>query len=71
MTTPQVLTVFMTAPDGDVAERIASTLVEERLAACANVVREVVSVYRWEGVLALPVVDGHEPYLSWVRGEVS
>ena len=43
MTTPQVLTVFMTAPDGDVAERIASTLVEERLAACANVVREVVS----------------------------
>ena len=39
----------MTAPDADVAERLARTLVTERLAACANVVRDVVSVYRWEG----------------------
>ncbi len=44
-----LVTVFMTAPDAEVAERLARTLVTERLAACANVVRDVVSVYRWEG----------------------
>lgn len=31
------------------AETLASTLVEERLAACVNVHRDVTSVYRWEG----------------------
>lgn len=44
-----VLMVFMTAPDAEVAEHLARTLVTERLAACANIVRDVVSVYRWEG----------------------
>ena len=39
----------MTAPDAEVAERLARTLVDERLAACANIVPGVVSVYRWEG----------------------
>ena len=31
------------------AEKIASALVEERLAACVNVVPGVVSIYRWKG----------------------
>ncbi len=31
------------------AERIARALVERRLAACVNVVPNVVSVYRWKG----------------------
>jgi len=31
------------------AETLASTLVEECLAACVNVHRDVTSVYRWEG----------------------
>ena len=39
----------MTAPDAETAERIARVLVEERAAACANIVPGVVSVYRWEG----------------------
>jgi periplasmic divalent cation tolerance protein len=41
--------VFVTAATADEATRIARALVEERLAACANIVSPIVSVYRWEG----------------------
>lgn len=44
-------TIFMTAPDGATAELLARALVEERLAACVQVVPGVVSLYRWEGEL--------------------
>ena len=40
--------VFCTVPDTGSAERIAASLVEERLAACVNIVPGLVSVYRWE-----------------------
>lgn len=33
----------------EAGERLAETLVEERLAACANVLGPVASIYRWEG----------------------
>ena len=95
--------VLTTLPaDGDAAA-FASTLVEERLAACVNIGGEMQSVYRWEGqieedqerqvtiktsrasvarlwervrelhpyevpeFLVLPVVDGSDMYLNWIR----
>ena len=44
-----VVVALVTAPDAEAAERLASALVEERLAACANVVPGVVSIFRWDG----------------------
>lgn len=44
-----VSVVLVTAPDRDTAERLGRVLVEERLAACVNVVPAITSIYRWEG----------------------
>lgn len=37
-----------TVPDRDTAERIATALVTERLAACVNIIPAMTSVYRWQ-----------------------
>jgi len=49
MSTSQFIVVLITAPSKDVGSRMATLLVEERLAACVNIVPGVHSVYRWEG----------------------
>lgn len=41
--------VLTTSPDATLAQAIARTLVEERLAACVNVLPPMQSVYRWQG----------------------
>jgi len=43
--------VLMTVPDAPTGERIARALVEERLIACANLLRGVTSIYRWQGAV--------------------
>jgi periplasmic divalent cation tolerance protein len=45
----ETVVVFVTAPTADKAAEIARTLVEEKLAACGNVIPAVRSIYRWEG----------------------
>jgi periplasmic divalent cation tolerance protein len=45
----EALLVFCTCGDRSEARRIAGTLVEERLAACVNIIGGVQSVFRWEG----------------------
>ena len=101
------LVVLVTCPSRKVGETIGRALVQERLAACVNVVPNLTSIYRWEGkiyrdaevllviktrrmrlpalmrrvrglhpysvpeVVALPLVGGSAPYLSWVRDSTS
>jgi periplasmic divalent cation tolerance protein len=45
----RILVVLVTCPDRRTAQTIGRTLVEERLAACANVVPGLTSIYRWQG----------------------
>ena len=44
----EIRIVWVTAP-ADEADRIARGLVQERVAACVNVVPTIRSVYRWQG----------------------
>jgi periplasmic divalent cation tolerance protein len=97
------IVVFVTAPDEDVAARIAHALVEERFAGCVNIIKGIRSIYSWEGkieddpevlmviktkkalfrnielkvkelhpysvpeIIALPIDEGSENYLGWLK----
>lgn len=49
MTESQSIVVLITAPSAEKAAELGRAIVEERLAACANIVPGVRSIYRWEG----------------------
>ena len=95
--------VFVTAGSVEEGQNIARTLVEERVAACVNIVSPIESVYRWQGkvqddrevllivktaaemlenlsrrvkqlhsyevpeIIAIPIIQGSETYLNWLR----
>lgn len=59
MRASELRVALSTAPDAETGARIARTLVEERLAACVNLVPGVRSIYRWQGAIE----DGHEVLL--------
>lgn len=99
----EAIVVYITAPNEDEAAKIAKTLVEQRLAACVNIVRGIRSIYTWQGkieddaevlmiaktqrhlfeslktrvkelhsytvpeIIALPIIDGSEDYLNWLK----
>lgn len=44
-----VIIVLVTTGAEEEAEKIARTLVEERLVACVNIINPIRSIYRWEG----------------------
>lgn len=46
-----VCLAWSTCPDEGTARRIASALVDERLAACVNIVPDMTSIYRWQGAV--------------------
>lgn len=100
------IVVMTTCDSEDLAEQISQHIVENRLAACVEILPGARSIYRWDGkvedahewvlmiktrrdrfdalraailkkhsydvpeVIALPVVDGSEAYLSWIDNEV-
>lgn len=43
--------ILCTCPDNQVAEQLATSLVEQRLAACINIIPGLTSIYRWQGKL--------------------
>lgn len=43
--------VYITAPDKDTALKLAHSVVRAGLAACANVIPGMTSVYEWQGAL--------------------
>jgi periplasmic divalent cation tolerance protein len=47
----EIATLYVTTASLVEAKQIARTLVEERLAACANILDPMTSIYRWEGEL--------------------
>lgn len=49
MTQPKYKMVYVTFPDREEALRVARTVIDERLAACANLRGEGTSVYVWNG----------------------
>ncbi|MEM8773093.1 MAG: divalent-cation tolerance protein CutA [Pseudomonadota bacterium] len=44
-----IVMLYCTAPDTHTAESISNALVEEKLAACVNILPVMTSVYAWEG----------------------
>ena len=46
---PDCWIALTTLASRESGEQLAATLVEERLAACVNVIGGVASIYRWEG----------------------
>lgn len=67
--------VLTTAGSREEAEKIASALVERRLAACVNIVGPIQSIYRWQGKVEsaaehLLIVKTTAPMLDAVAGAI-
>ena len=102
MNTEEIV-VYITASSEEEAAKIAHSLVEAKLAACVNIVKNIRSIYTWQGkvedeaevlmiaktqkkhfsalsskvkelhsysvpeIIALPIIDGAEDYLKWLK----
>ncbi|MGB9822457.1 divalent-cation tolerance protein CutA [Thermodesulfovibrio sp.] len=42
------MVIFITAPNEEEAVKIAKTLVEEKLAGCVNIIKNIRSIYSWQ-----------------------
>ena len=63
MTQPnEVLLVLTNVPAREVADNIARTLIEEKLAACVNILSACTSVYRWQGA-----IESAEEIPLWIK----
>jgi periplasmic divalent cation tolerance protein len=46
-----VLVAITNAPDATIAQALAQALIDERLAACVNLLAPCTSIYRWQGAV--------------------
>jgi periplasmic divalent cation tolerance protein len=46
-----VVSIYAVFANAEEAERIGRTMVEERLAACVNILGPICSIYRWKGAI--------------------
>jgi periplasmic divalent cation tolerance protein len=46
-----VISVYAVFANGEEAERIGRTVIDERLAACINILGATRSIYRWQGAI--------------------
>jgi periplasmic divalent cation tolerance protein len=101
------IVVLTTCDSEEHAEKIARHLVDQRVAACVNILPKARSIYRWNEkieeasewmliiksrrdlfaalrteiqklhtyevpeLIALPIVDGSEPYLAWFDAQLT
>lgn len=57
--TEQISWIYVTCESQDQAKMIAQTIVEQRLAACANILPGMETIYWWKGKME----EGHEAVL--------
>ncbi len=103
---PEPVLIYITVPGREVGLSLGRLLVEQGLAACANLVDNVTSIYSWQGeiqqdaecillantissrtsqvvdlirenhpydlpaVLFIPISDGHQAFLDWIKTTV-
>jgi len=72
----EALLALSTFPDAETARGIAHTLVSEKLAACANIIPAMNSIYRWKGKIEAGgrndcSVQDNERSLRGVPGEIA
>lgn len=97
--------VYITTNSMEEAEIIGRNLVSKKLAACVNIINNMMSIYQWEGkiekgeevimiaktkkvlvnelienvktlhsyecpcIVAIPIIDGNDDFLKWIRNE--
>jgi periplasmic divalent cation tolerance protein len=53
MDSMHILICFVSAPSAEVAQALSMLVVEQKLAACVNIMPNVRSVYRWKGEVTI------------------
>jgi len=69
------MVVLTTCSSEDEAKRIAKKLVEEHLIACANVIANVFSIYKWQGQLCeegevLIIMKSRREHLNKIQNRI-
>ena len=76
MTPRKISFLYVTAPSKSVAEKIAKTLMKEKLIACANIFAHMKSIYFWKGQLTqsqevVVILKMPKSYVARVRTRVA